>query len=59
MSIDKSLFIAGVCEKYDERLLENRLSVEGNVIACLAKDITLIDDSKLNSKLFLTKDGRF
>ena len=59
MSIDKSLFIAGVCEKYPEELLEGRISIEGNVIACLAKDVTLIDDSKLNSKLFLSKDGRF
>lgn len=59
MSIDKSAFLSGTLEKYDSRLLEGRVTVEGNVIACLAKDITLLDDSKLNSKLFLSKDGRF
>lgn len=59
MSIDKQLFISGVTEKYDKRLLENRISTEGNVIACLVKDITLIDDTKLEAKQFLTKDGRF
>ncbi len=59
MAIDKNLFVSGATTKYDERLLEGRISTEGNVIACLVKDITLIDDTKLESKQFLTKDGRF
>ena len=31
-------FISGVEDKYDKRLLEGRLTVEGNVIATLFSD---------------------
>ena len=59
MSIDKSLFIAGVCEKYPEELLEKRVEIEGNCIACLAKDILLLDENNFKKEQWITKDGRF
>ena len=59
MGIDKSLFLAGICDKYDERLLKGRIEIEGNVIACIFSDPLLIEDSTLNPKNFITKDGRF
>ena len=42
--IDKSLFVEGVPEKYPEQLLDGRLSIEGNVLACLFSEPTLYDD---------------
>lgn len=59
MEFDKRLFIAGVVDKYDRRLLENRITKEGNVIACLSKDLTILEDNKLEKTDFITKDGRF
>lgn len=57
--INKKDFLSGVCEKYDERLLEGRITIEGNLIACFAKDTTLLQDINLDSKKFITKDGKF
>ena len=57
--IDKNLFISGVTNKFPEEILEGRLTAEGNVISCLLKDLLLIDDVKLSSSSFLSKDGRF
>lgn len=54
-----SLFVPGVTGKYDKRLLAKRNEVEGNVIACLLNDLTLIDDVKLKQADFITSDGRF
>lgn len=57
--IKKDLFISGVTEKYDEKLLEGRVETEGNLIACFVRDLTLLCDSKVSSDQFLSKDGRF
>lgn len=51
-------FLVG-CEKYPTELISNRLSVEGNVIACIYKDLLFIDEVKLTSKDFLTEDAVF
>lgn len=52
-------FLSGVEEKYDKRLLEGRLTVEGNVIATIFADPLLIDELDLTSKDFITTDGAF
>lgn len=51
-------FLTG-CDKYPEELLKGRETVEGNVIACLYKDLLLIDETNLDSDDFITIDGRF
>ena len=56
--MDKSHFISGVFDIYDERLLESRLTEEGNVCGCLLNDLTLYDDCGLSSKDFITQSGR-
>lgn len=52
-------FLLGVEDKYDKRLLENRLTIEGNVIACIYSDPLLLDELDLTSKDFVTVDGSF
>ena len=52
-------FISGVAHKYDKRLLEGRLTVEGNVIACIFSDPMYLSDYDLSTKDFITKDGVF
>lgn len=52
-------FLMGVKEKYPKEILEGRIPIEGNVIACLMKDITLFDDTTLTRDCFITKDGTF
>lgn len=52
-------FISGVSHKYDNRLLEGRLTVEGNVIACIFSDPMYLSDYDLSTKDFITKDGVF
>lgn len=59
MSIDKSLFISGVTNKYPEEILHKRVEIEGNVIACLWKDPLLLDDNIFVKDDWVTKDGRF
>ena len=55
-----SEFISGVEEKYkNDKLLKNRLTVEGNVIATIYNDPLILDEVELTSKDFLTKDGSF
>lgn len=56
--MDKNLFISG-CEKFPDELLKDRIFVEGNVIACIYKDLLLIDETKLDTDNFITKDGAF
>jgi len=56
--MDKSQFISGAFDVYDERLLETRLTEEGNICGCLLNDITLYDDCGLSHKDFITKSGR-
>jgi replicative DNA helicase len=51
-------FLSG-CEKYPKELLYKRKTVEGNVIACIYKDILLLDETKLQPKDFVTEDGIF
>lgn len=54
-----NIFLRGIKEKYPKELLEKRLEIEGNVIACLAKELILLDDIKLNNSHFISRDGRF
>ena len=56
--MDKNQFIGGVFDLYDERLLESRLTEEGNVCGFLLNDLTLYDDCGLSSNDFITKSGR-
>lgn len=56
--MDKSQFISGVLETYDSRLLEYRLTEEGNVCGCLLKEITYYDDCGLSESDFITTSGR-
>lgn len=56
--MDKTQFISGVTEKYDERLLANSLTTEGNVCGVLLSDLTLFDDCGLEPRDFVTKHGR-
>ena len=56
--MDNNQFINGVSETYDSRLLESRLTEEGNVCGCLLNDLTLYDDCGLELNDFITKSGR-
>ena len=56
--MDKNQFINGVCDIYDNRLLKNSLTTEGNCIGILLSDLTLFDDCSFESKDFFTKIGR-
>lgn len=56
--VDKKQFISGICEIYDNRLLENSLTTEGNVCGVLLSDLTFFDDCGLEAKDFVTKHGR-
>ena len=51
--MDKSQFISGAFDIYDERLLEHRLTEEGNICGCLLNDLTLYDDCGLSAKDFI------
>lgn len=53
------VFIRGIKEKYPEELLRGRVTVEGNVVACLWKDPLLLDEYHFTKDFFVTKDGRF
>lgn len=57
--MSNGLFIIGIDKKYPEEILEGRLTIEGNVVSSLFKDILLLDEYDLNKKMFITKDGRF
>ena len=56
----KEQFVTGVTEQYPEELLENRLTIEGNLIACLYADVTLYDDicSNINVESFFSRHGK-
>lgn len=54
-----SKFLEGIEEKYPDYLLEKRMEAEGNIIACLFTDPTLLDDNPIPESYFITKDGRF
>lgn len=57
--VNKETFIIGAIDKYDDRLLENRTIIEGNVVAILLNDLTMYDDCGFTSKEFITRDGLF
>ena len=42
--MNKSVFLSGIEKKYPEELLEKRMEIEGNCIACLWKDPLLLDE---------------
>lgn len=56
--MDRNQFVSGVFDLYDEKLLESRLTEEGNICGCLLNDLTLYDDCGLSSNDFVTKSGR-
>ena len=57
--VNKENFIAGACDKIDERLLEDRLTIEGNAVAIFLGDLTNYSDVNFKPEDFLTRDGRF
>ena len=59
MSINKQQFIAGVAEKYPEELLEFRVNLEANIIACIFKEPDILSEINFSSSYFKTKDARF
>lgn len=60
MDKDKSRYYCkGICDHYPDYLIEDRLSIEGNVIGCLAKDVLVFDDFKATANDFVTLQGRF
>lgn len=56
----KEQFVTGVTEQYPEELLENRLTVEGNLLAALYADVTLYDDisTTVTVESFLSRHGK-
>lgn len=52
------MFVSGM-EKYDERLLENRMITESSVIGTIYKDLLLLNDYNLKIEDFKTTEGRF
>lgn len=56
--MDKKQFISGALDVYDARLLESRLTEEGNICGCLLNDLTLYDDCGLTKDDFITESGR-
>jgi replicative DNA helicase len=59
MGIIKQQFISGVVDKYPEELLEFRINIEANMIACIFKDPDILSESNFSSTSFKTKDARF
>lgn len=52
-------FVIGVKEKYPDDILQCRQDAESRVVACIWKDVLLLDECKLSKEDFLTKDGRY
>lgn len=59
--IDRTMFIPKIVETYPAELLENRLTIEGNLCGMLLKDLTRFDElsADVSSDTMITKDGRF
>lgn len=57
--IDKSVFINGVVDKYPSELLEDRLTIEGNLISCYMKDMLLLDTAPIDKDDWLLNDSKF
>ena len=58
MELRSENFIPKILETYDERLLDRRMIMEGNVCGCLLKDVALYEDSGLDVEDFITRQGR-
>lgn len=57
--IDKDTLIAGVAETYPDELLENRLTIEANLISCYMKDMLLLDTTPMDKDCWVIKDCKF
>ena len=59
--LNKEQFVVGITGKYPEELLEGRMTIEGNYLACLFSDLTYYDDIKqcVTENSFITQQGRF
>ena len=55
--LSDNIYIKGI--DYPKELLDQRLTVEGNVIGCIWNDLMILDEIKLKSDDFITEDGRF
>lgn len=53
-----NLYITGVEQKYPKELLEGRVNIEANVIACMIDDMLLADDTNIDGTKFITRDAR-
>ena len=51
MSINKQQFVAGVTQKYPAELLEFRINIEANIIACIFKDPDILSETNFTSCL--------
>lgn len=58
-TMSNEVFLTGITDKYQKELLETRTVTEGNVVSCFMKDLTLLEDTKLSTDSFVTKDGLF
>lgn len=52
-------FVKGVESRFPKEILKDSIMIEGNVCACLLQNLTYFDDCGLDSKSFLTSDGKF
>ena len=57
--MSNSIWVEGVVQKIPEALLENRRTIEGNVIGLIWKDIATLDEVSFDARDFLTVEGRF
>ena len=55
--LSDNIYIKGI--DYPKELLDQRLTIEGNVIGCIWNDLMILDEVKLKSDDFITEDGRF
>ena len=59
--INRDVFITGTVDKIPEELLENRITIEGNLCGLLLRDLLRYDDIGMDitkSEMY-TRDGRF
>lgn len=56
---DSNYFVEGVTDKYERKLLAKRPKIEGEAICCLLSDLCLYDEVGLDTKDFISKDGRY
>lgn len=58
MSITREDFLPTIYDKYDNRLLERRLIIEGNVCGCLLKNLDLCEECDIVIEDFVTNHGK-